>query len=202
MTAERRRGTIYTEAVSAMTRMISQPGTPSTADVARAMGANESELATLFPDSQLLQASLENAVVLLHDQCVKSVVKIDPEDPLGQFMALSDAYIEWASDHPQEFVILGTIPAGKSAGGGDMLRYERALHELMIRLLRQAQAKGLLDDDADLSLIIATSRSFAFGVANKMLSGNLTRWMEGESGLEAARRALHLFTRCMVAPKG
>lgn len=201
MTAPRhRRGTIYTEAVSAMTRLISHPEPPTTADVARELGTTESELSDLFPeDGHLLAASLENAVVLLHDQCVKSVVKVDPEDPLAQFMALSDAYIEWASQHPQEFVILGTIPAGKTPVGGNILRYERALHELMTRFLQQAQSKGLLADNADLPLIIATSRSFAFGVANKMLSGNLTRWMQGEPGLDAARRALHLFTRSMIS---
>lgn len=201
MTAERRRGTIYTEAVSAMTRMISHPETPSTADVAREMGASETELANMFPDNDLLQASLENAVILLHDQCVKSVVQVDPEDPLGQFLALSDAYIKWASDHPQEFVILGASPAERAPRGGNMLRYERALHELMLKLLKQSQAKQLLDPEADLPLIIATSRSFAFGVANKMLSGNLTRWMDGEHGLDAAHRALHLFTRALLSPR-
>ncbi len=192
---------LYDDAVSAMTTLISRPSAPTTADVARHLGTSEAEVLGLFAtDRELLQATLENAMVLLHDQCVKGVVKADPKDPLAQFIALSDAYIEWAYEHPREFVILGSLPADGAWAEGNLSHYERALHELMGRMLALAQAKGLIRPDEDLDLMIATSRSFAFGVANKMLSGNMARWLGGDSALESARKALHLFTHKMMTP--
>lgn len=193
--------TIYAQAVRMMTTLVSQPETPSTAEVARHLGAEESRLTEVFSsDRALMDAALENAMVLLHDQCVTSVVQVDPEDPLGQFMALSDAYLEWANRHPAEFMILGGLPAERAVASGNLPRYEQSIHALMLRMLKQAQSKGMLEPDADIRLLVAAARSFAYGVAQKMISGNMARWMESDSGLEAARRALHLFTRKIMTP--
>lgn len=197
-------GTIYTDAIRMMTALISRPDAPTTADVARHLGKDEGQVASLFRDDQhLLEAALENAMVLLSDQCVKSVVKIDPEDPLAQFAALADAYIEWADRHPAEFFILGNLPANSTINCGNMLRYEQSIHMLMLRMLKQAQAKGMIEPDADIKLLVAVSRSFAYGVAQKMISGNLARWMDSDSNLTTARNALHLFIRKIMAqPSG
>lgn len=192
-------GTLYADAVSAVTEIITQTPSPTAADVARHIGADEQAVAKVFPqDQDLMAAVLENAIILLHDRCVKSVVKADANDPLAQFMAFADAYIEWAHDHPQEFAILGNIPAELTPPGGTLLRYEIALHQQMMRMLTLAQQMGQLEQDADLPLLIATARSFAYGVAGKMLSGNLSRWTDGTPPLAAARAALHMFSRKVI----
>ncbi|MFT4011870.1 MAG: TetR-like C-terminal domain-containing protein [Paracoccus sp. (in: a-proteobacteria)] len=197
-----RPSTTYSDAVHAMTRLISHPDKPTKADIARETGRSEAEISALFPEEQsLLQASLEIAVILLQDRCIQAVVKVDPNDQLAQFLALADAYLDWANEHPQAFAILGNVHAEQAPTTGNLERYELALHELMLRLLRQARDKGLLAENADLRLMVATSRSVAYGLANKMLSGNLSRWMNGEDGLSAARRALHLFVRQMIGAK-
>lgn len=194
-------GTIYAEAIRVMTTLISHPHAPTTADVARHLGKDEGQVASIFRDDQhLLEAALENAMVLLSDQCVTSVVKIDPEDPLAQFTALADAYIEWADRHPAEFFILGNIPANSTMNCGNMLRYEQSIHALMLRMLKQAQAKGMIEPDADIKLLVTISRSFAYGVAQKMISGNVARWMETDDSLTTARNALHLFLRKIMSP--
>lgn len=198
----RRGSSLYKDAVSTATMLAAATNHPTTAQVARHMGANEDEMSLAFPkDQDLMEAALENAMVLLHDQCVKFVVRADADDPLSQFTALADAYIEWAHDHPQEFAILGNIPAHAAPKSGNLLRYETALHQLMFRLLTRARQLGLMQQEDDISLVIATSRSFAYGVAGKMLSGNLSRWTGTTSDLEVARAALHLFTRNVIAAR-
>jgi AcrR family transcriptional regulator len=193
--------TVYAQAVRIMTTLVSHPDAPTTAEVARRLGTDESQLTEVFrDDAHLLEAALENALVLLHDQCVTSVVRIDPDDPLAQFVALSDAYIEWANRHPAEFMILGSLPAKRAVASGNLLRYEQSIHALMLRMLKQAQGKGLIEPDADIKLLVTTARSFAYGVAQKMISGNIARWMETDASLDAARRALHLFTRKIMTP--
>lgn len=194
-------GNLYAEAIRVMTTLISHRDAPTTADVARHLGKDEGQVTSIFRDDQhLLDAALENAMVLLSDQCVTSVVKVDPDDPLAQFTALADAYIEWADRHPAEFFILGHIPATGTESFGNLLRYEKSLHALMLRMLKQAQDKGLVEPEADIKLLVTVSRSFAYGVAQKMISGNLARWMEAGSNLEIARNALHLFVRRIMSP--
>ena len=194
-------GNIYAEAIRVMTTLISRRDAPTTADVARHLGKDEDQVTSfLRDDRQLLVAALENAMVLLSDQCVASVVKIDPDDPLAQFIALADAYIEWADRHPAEFFILGNIPADSTIDCGNLLRYEQSIHALMLRMLKQAQAKGMIEPDADIKLLVTVSRSFAYGVAQKMISGNIARWMETDSSLATARNALHLFIRKIMSP--
>lgn len=193
-------GSIYADAIRMMTTLISHPDAPTTAEVARHLGKDEEQVTSVFRDDRhLLEAALENAMVLLTDQCVTSVVKIDPEDPLAQFIALADAYIEWADRHPAEFFILGNIPANSTVACGNLLRYEQSIHALMLRMLKQAQAKGMIEPDADIKLLVTVSRSFAYGVAQKMISGNIARWMETDCSLTTARKALHLFIRKIMA---
>ncbi|SMO84033.1 TetR-like C-terminal domain-containing protein [Paracoccus laeviglucosivorans] len=195
----RRGGSLYTDAVSAVTQLGARSVRPTTADVARHLGTDEVEVSKVFPDDQrLMEAALENAMMLLHDQCVRSVVKVSADDPLAQFLALADAYIEWAHDHPQEFAILGDIPAHMTPQSGNLLRYETALHRLMMQMLLRARELGVMDDDVDPPLLIATARSFAYGVAGKMLSGNLSRWTGAATDIDAARAALHLFSRKII----
>lgn len=196
-----RGGTLHADAVEAATKLILCRNRPSNADVARQIGATDDEFADVFADNQqLIDAVLESAVVRLHDQCVRSLVKAAPNDPLAQFTAIAEAYLEWAHDNPGEYAILGDIPADLAPQSGDMLRYESSMHELMLRILAQAQSTGLLDPALDPFLLIATMRSFAYGLASKMLNGNLSRWTGTPSGIEAARASLQLFLGKALAP--
>lgn len=190
-------GNTYSEAVAATTRLISETGkVPSLRDVAAKIAVPETELIQLFPDARhLMIATAESAMMLLQDKCIRTVVEADADDPLAQFEALAYAYVEWAYSHPREFRLIGSMPAGQFEGNDRLMRYEQSIHELMYKLLQRAQGKNMLPAGENLTALIAVSHTYAYGVASKMLLGDLARWMPGLSERDAARSALHLFIR-------
>ncbi len=190
-------GTLYANAVDAVTALMTHHGhPPSMTEVAEYLGIPLSDLTAVFRDeTHLVEAMAENAQILLHDQCIRTVVEVDGQDPVAQFEALADAYIEWAWRHPREFRIIGGMPANQFEGNGQLLRYERALHELMLKLLRRAQDQGALPADENLPMLIAVAHTYAYGVASKMLLGDLSRWAPGMEARDAAKMALYVFTR-------
>lgn len=188
---------LYDEAVEAVTALMSEsPHPPALSQVEERLQVPEGSLAELFVDDrQLLVAMAERAIALLYDQCVRTVVKVDDRDPVSQFQALADAYIEWAYRFPREFRIIGSMPASQFEKNGQLMRFEQALHELMLRMLVRAREQGVLDSDENLPMMVAMAHTYAYGIASKMLLGDLARWVPGLDDLSAAREALYAFTR-------
>lgn len=188
---------LYDEAVEAITAFMSEsPHPPALSEVEERLEIPDGALSGLFADDrQLLVAMAERAIALLHDQCVRTVVKVDQQDPVAQFEALADAYIEWAYHFPREFRIIGSMPASQFELNAQLMQYEKALHELMLRMLVRAQECGALDPDENLPLMVAMAHAYAYGIASKMLLGDLARWSPGLDDLTAAREALYAFVR-------
>ncbi|MBK4217391.1 WHG domain-containing protein [Paracoccus caeni] len=194
---QRRGGSIYSKAVEATTTLISETGQmPSVGEVASSIDVPETELIQLFPDmTHLIGAMAESALMLLQDLCIRIVVEADSEDPVAQFEALACAYVEWAYTYPREFRIIGAMPATQFEGSEKLVRYEKSIHDLMLKLLRRAQAKQMLAETEDLHSLVAIAHTYAYGVASKMLVGDLARWLPGRHDRDAARVALSIFIR-------
>ena len=94
------------------------------------------------------------------------------------------------------------MPAGNFEGNERLMRYEASIHELMIRLLQRAQASGLIAQDQDLVTFVSVAHTFAYGVASKMLLGDLARWNPGSSDIEAARTNMRVFILHLLRPSG
>lgn len=200
--ASQRGATLHADAIAAAKRLLAPPARPTNAEIAREIGADEDEFASVFPNGrQVIEALVESSVIRLHDRCVQAVVKAPPDDPLAQFIAISDSYLGWASDNPDEFMIVANIPADQTPQSGSLLRRESSMHELMLRLLVQAQKAGKLRPEIDPLLLLATMRCMIFGLTSKMLGGNLTRWTGHASGLDAARDAMRQFLATTLAPQ-
>lgn len=189
-------GSLFAEAVEAFTDLMSSTGSrPSVADVERTMGLRRKGLAKLFRnDDQLLEAMAQNAMLLLHDQCIRTMSRVSAADPVTQFEALADAYVEWAYDHPREFNILGAMSDENFRANDDLVRYERGIRDLMHRILWRAQQEGLLDRDEDVGLLVLSIRAFAFGIIRMALARDMNRWTPSRDPLATSRAALHLFT--------
>ncbi|SMO44743.1 TetR-like C-terminal domain-containing protein [Paracoccus laeviglucosivorans] len=188
--------TLYADALNTATDIVAETGQmPQMAELADKLDVPENSLCGIFgSEQQLLVAIAENAMMLLHDQCVRTIVKVNDQDPVAQFQALSDAYIEWAYNHPREFRIIGSMPAEDFQHNDKLMRYEQSIHELMLRLLMRAKSMGKLSQDENLPLLIAAAHSFAYGLVSKMLLGDLARWAPEHDELTAARAAMHMFT--------
>ncbi|GLK65912.1 hypothetical protein [Paracoccus kondratievae] len=189
---------LYTRVIEVATVLANENGRlPGLTEVAERIGIGIEALSALFPDDARLADALgENAMLLLLDQCVRSVVQVEGGDVLAQFAALADAYLEWAYRHPRESYIIGAMPAGQFESNHRLMRYEESLHELMLKLLLRARDEGRLAEDDDPKMVIAVAHTFAYGVARKMALGDLSRWSpEDHEPLEAARQAMRFFIR-------
>ena len=84
---------LHDRAISAaMTLVLDQRRQPPTiADIAEAVDEPVERVRALFADERaLLVASVEQALVVLIDSCTRAVVRVDPDDPVAQFLSLGD----------------------------------------------------------------------------------------------------------------
>jgi hypothetical protein len=186
---------MFSASIKALTLLMDETGkVPALDEVAAAVLATPDELRQIVPEiSVLVHAMAENALMLLHDACVRQAAASPCNDPAAQFMAIADAYVEWAFNHPKEFRIINLMPAHSFLGCERLVRYEDAIHEVMLKILGRAQQLGLVDANQELRVLVAISHTFAYGVASKMLLGDLSRWSPGLSDREAARQNLAIF---------
>lgn len=196
MTATLRPGiNIYTRAIDGVTGMMAATGAaPPLRDVAREIAVPLDQLRRVFPDEcALLAAMAENAMLLLHHTFIEVVTRVDPDDPVAQFTALADAYVEWGVRYPREFRVIGQMPASIFEANAQLLRYEQSIHELMLKILQRGRELGLVSAGGDLQTFISLAHTYAYGVVSKMLMGDLARWNPGMTDREAARHNLHVF---------
>lgn len=169
---------------------------PDLARVAQRLDVPVEDLRRIFPnDHSLLVAVAEQALVRLMDSCTKAVVKVHPDDAVGQFLALGSAYVHWAAEHPEQFRLIASHPALNAARVPELRRYLDSVVDLMTRMLERAQDSGRLREDENIPMLVLSSRTFAFGLAQMVVEGRLEAWLPGQSPLEAAEAALKDFVR-------
>ena len=195
---------LYVAAIDATTGFLSEYSRlPELTELAAAMHVDVGKLSSLFGNQgRLAEAVAENAMMLLHDRCIRSVVQVQDQDPLRQLQALSEGFLEWAYCHPREFQLIGLMPANQFEGVRGLLRYEQALHDLMLKLYGRAHRAGMVQGNDDPAMLVAIAHTFAYGVASKMLLGDLSRWAPDSNPLEGARATMRVFMRRMLGVPG
>ncbi|WP_265499893.1 hypothetical protein [Paracoccus beibuensis] len=188
-------GNILSAAIKGATKLMDETGqVASLEDVAAIIQVCPDRLRAVVPDTcTLLQATAANALMLLQDTCVRLASATCSNNPMQQFAALAEAFVEWGYHYPREFRIIGSMPAGVFETDPNLMRYESAIHEVMYRILDRAKQQGTLPQDQDIAQFIAIAHTYAYGVVSKMLLGDLARWNPGMTDREAAHHNLTIF---------
>lgn len=174
----------------------SQSAAPTIAEIAEEIGAPLEDVQRIFPNSHaVLVAAAEQALVRLMDNCVKAVVKVDPEDAVAQFSALGDAYIEWADSYRSQFRLLSDERLLDTLGTPQLRRYLDSLTELMTRMLERARDAGNLVPDENIPMMVLSSRTFAYGLARMVIDQRMGEWYPDLPAIEAAKMVLRDFVR-------
>lgn len=174
----------------------SQAAPPSLAAIAEALEQPVDKLDSIFPDAHaVLVAAGEQALVRLMDTCIKAVVKVDPEDAVGQFNALGDAYLDWAYGAPMQFRLLADNRLINAEVAPQLMRYMHSLNELMARMLERARDAGNLSPDEDIPMMVMSSRTFAFGLAGMAIDQRIGEWYPDMDPLDTAKMVLRDFVR-------
>ncbi|MBM3606000.1 MAG: WHG domain-containing protein [Alphaproteobacteria bacterium] len=155
---------------------------PRRSDVAATLGEPEDRLLQMFPnDEALLIAAAEEALIILIDSCTKAVVKVNPNDPVGQFSALGEAYLDWANQHQAQFRLISDPTRPDLLNLPQLRRYIDSITDLMTRMLKRALEAGQLHPREDIFLLVLAARSFAYGLARMIVDGRMKDW--GPPGL-------------------
>ena len=171
--------------------------------MARRIGTDPASLRRIFPDkASLLIAVEEQALVRLMDSCTKAVVKINPDDAVGQFLALGNAYIRWAADHRVQFRLITSHPRLNAGQVPELRRYLDSVVDLMTRMLERARDAGRLRDDEDIPMLVLSSRIFAYGPAQMVVDGRVDAWIPARTPLEGAEQALADFVKRIARASG
>lgn len=199
--ASRPHSGLHVRAIHATLRLVAelQVYRPSVGEVAARLSVSEDYLRTVFPDEDsLLIAAAEQALVILIDECTRSVVKVDPDDPVAQFNALGDAYLEWADRYRAQFRMISDSRLIDALNVPSLRRYLDSLSDLMERLLQRAKDRGQLHPNEDICMIVISARTFAFGVASMIVDGRMSAWVPGVDQVETGKRLTHDFVRRMA----
>lgn len=183
-------------AIATMLSMLTQDRrrAPSLTALADQMQLDPAELRRLFANEEaVLAATVEQALVRLLDACVKSVVKIDPDDALGQFGVLGEAYLDWATTYREHFLLLSDSNLFDVTQHPHLARYMDSVRELMQRMLERARDAGYLPNDENIEMLVLTSRTYAYGLARMVIDDRMREWCPGQDSMTMARAALHDF---------
>lgn len=165
-----------------------QSSAPKRADVAERLGVGADAITRLFPDDKtLLIAAVEQALIILIDTCTKAVVRVDPRNPMAQFIALGDAYLDWADSHRDQFRLMTDQRLLEITSIPTLRRYIDSVTDLMTRMLTRAKCEGLLHPKEDIPLLVLSSRSYAYGLARMIIEDRTRDSMLGEIPVETAK---------------
>ncbi|WP_265500721.1 TetR/AcrR family transcriptional regulator [Paracoccus beibuensis] len=168
-------------------------------DVATALDEPVENLTRLFSDKDALMAAVvEQALVILIDTCTRVVVRADPNDPVDQFCALGDAYLDWADTHQAQFRLISDHRMVGMLARSDLRRYVDSVTDLMARMLTRAQENGQLHPKEDIPLMVLSARSFAYGLARMIVDGRMAEWVPDTPPLETSKRLAHDFVLRMA----
>lgn len=190
-------GRAITAAIELMAE--SQPAAPDLRDVAEMLDVPVDDVRRMFSDGDtLLIAVIEQALVRLIDNCTKVVVQIDPDDAVGQFIALGDAYIRWAVTYPIQFRMFSEYRQTNLQAVPQLARYIDSVMDLMVKMLERARDSGRVHPDENIPLLVLSSRTYAYGLARLLVDGQMKSWYPGTDPLEAAQLAMRDFVRRMA----
>ncbi|MBK4215779.1 TetR/AcrR family transcriptional regulator [Paracoccus caeni] len=176
---------------------------PSMDEICERMGVGAEDLRGIFADEHsLLVAVAEQALVRLIDATTRAIVKVEQDDPIGQFLALGDVYMEWAAQYPTQFRLVTDNSLVDGYEVPELRRYIDSLSELMIRTLSRAQDRGDLPATADIPKLVLTTRIFCHGLARMLIDGRLHAMQPDASALQLAKSIMRDTVRHFTLPAG
>ncbi|MCZ0963102.1 TetR-like C-terminal domain-containing protein [Paracoccus benzoatiresistens] len=191
---------LLSAAITTASRIAAETGElPRLKVVAKALGVEKEALkAVIFDRDHLLAVMADVALQRLLHTITREIAACS--SPVEQLEAIAVAYVDWARLYPQEFRLVGEMPATVFEAHPRLLQYEQSIHDLVLKMLQRAQEEGYLDPDEDLIMLRAISHTYLYGVITKMMLGDLARWTPGSNDHEAARTAVRVFNRKLFKP--
>jgi len=115
------------------------------------------------------------------------------DDPAEALRAMGRGYLRWAVDNPTHFRIVSSRTLIDFHGSAMLVGENARLRQLMADILKRARDGGRLPADADLDLILLSTRAFAYGLARMYVDGQFPEWHPQETPMAAMTRAIDAY---------
>lgn len=144
-------------------------------DVAAAAGVPVDLAQRLFPTrGALSMAVLENVMVRMTDHVTRRTTVADPQDPVAQFKALVDGYIEWVMENPVSAGILIERSSAVEECLSKLQKYDAALQSLALTLLKRAASAGHVAEGIDIETALYHGRALSMGLTR--MAGSTSKY--------------------------
>ncbi len=172
----------------------------SVREVAKRAGVSPGAPFRHFPNkTALLTAVAEQAMVRLSASVSAALGERDGADPIGSIEAMGRAYLHWAFENPTHFQVISSRSLIDFHGSPKLVEANEALRQVVVRLFREAQARGRLRAGLDLEDAGFAARAFVYGVARMWVDRHFPEWKIEKPPLSAMEGALTAFIRSISA---
>ena len=171
-------GNLRAAMIEAAIRLIEEKGAEAVTvrEVARQAGVSSGAPFRHFASRKaLMTAVAEEAMGKLRAEIERRLAGSAPDDPFAGLLALADAYVDWAVDHPTHYRVLGDRPLVDFYRSEALVRDNRWIRETMLDLFAAAEKRGLLRD-CDIGLVAFQCRAMAYGLARMHVDAHLAEF--------------------------
>ncbi|HRO14329.1 MAG TPA: hypothetical protein PLL33_04670 [Paracoccus sp. (in: a-proteobacteria)] len=139
----------------------------------------------LLPSTEaVLKTVAESALRRQMDHLIRRLGSVSGDNSAGQLVVLGKAFVEWAIENRDDFIILNSPMISKVVDGKELAHYHRSLQELTVSMLERARDRGQLRAVTDLSLLSLMARAFTYGLARLCVDRQLTLWLPDQPDLD------------------
>jgi AcrR family transcriptional regulator len=162
------------------------PERVSVREAARRAGVSSGAPFRHFPSrAALLTAAAEEAMQRFRAEIDVAMAAAQGKDPLVRLSALASAYLRWAVRNPTLFEILGDRRPLDLENHDKLRRDLTDTQALVMTLLLEASALGLLRSD-DVFNLALNARTMIYGLAHMYVDRQLLEWGIDDAGAEHA----------------
>lgn len=171
-------GNLRAAMIEAAIRLIEEKGAEAVTvrEVARQAGVSSGAPFRHFASRKMLMTAVaEEAMAKLRAEIERRLVESAADDPFAGLLALADAYVDWAVDHPTHYRVLGDRPLVDFYRSEALVRDNRWIRETMLALFAAARERSLLRD-CDIGLVAFQCRAMAYGLARMHVDAHLAEF--------------------------
>ena len=191
-------GNLRAAMIEAAIRLIEEKGAEAVTvrEVARQAGVSSGAPFRHFASRKaLMTAVAEEAMAKLRAEIEQQLAERSSDDPFAGLLALAEAYVDWAVDHPTHYRVLGDRPLVDFYRSEALLRDNRWIRETMLALFAAARRRSLLRD-CDVSLVAFQCRAMAYGLARMHVDAHLAEF--GIAPEQARAAMIHALTEFLI----
>ncbi|MDO5705655.1 MAG: TetR-like C-terminal domain-containing protein [Paracoccus sp. (in: a-proteobacteria)] len=195
-------GSRIRELIEAAERLIEKHrNTPLTMEqIATEAGMPVAAAREVVPDEKaMIDVLADMAMTHLLDSISRRTVALDCGDAGERLRALAEGFLEWAMQHPHEFLLAADRNLVSISSSASLKRLNNSVRDLLYRSMKEAQQQGKLSPAYDLDTLALTGRALVYGLARMSIDGHFEEWsVDPQSDpQEVARKSLGIYLDAM-----